>query len=262
MTELTKRLAAVAALLSLAGCGGLADAASDAEAPAATPAETLTKGVPTSSAEAFHYAIKGGVQPLIGVVDAGHKAMTTEISEKIPDGGFTLTMKFMVIGDDSWAHVSFGSAPASLGLPKLPKKWMKLDPKKLGDDASKDLTYTGQTDPGYVSALITAATGLTESSAGHYAGTVDLTKVTEAEIVDKDTLTALGAKAAAVPFEAVLDAKGRISTATVKIPAAGKTKAATYQVTYDQYGSAESPATPAAADQVAAPKAAYDLLNG
>jgi hypothetical protein len=262
MTELTKRLAAVAALLTLAGCGGLADAASDAGTPAATPAETLTKGVPTSSAEVFHYAIKGGVQPLAGVVDGGHKAVTTEISEKIPDGGFTLTMKFMVVGDDSWAHVSFGSAPASLGLPKLPKKWMKLDPAKLDGDAAKDLTYSGQSDPGYVSALITAASGLKESSAGHYAGTVDLTKVTEAEIVDKATLTALGAKATAVPFAAVLDAQGRISTATVQIPAAGKIKAAVYQVTYDQYGSAAAPAAPAATDQVAAPKAAYDLLNG
>jgi hypothetical protein len=48
----------------------------------------------------------------------------------------------------------------------------------------------------------------------------------------------------------------------VKIPAAGKVKASTYQVTYDRYGSAEAPAAPAASAQVAAPKAAYDLLNG
>lgn len=261
MTELTKRLAAAAVLLTLAGCGELADAEAPAPTPA-TPAETLTKGVPTVASGVFHYAIKGGVQPLSGTVDAAHKAAVTEISEKIPDGGFTLTMKFMVVGDGTWAHISFGDAPANLGLPKLPKKWMKLDPAKLGDDAAKDLKYEGETDPGYVSTLIRSASGLTESEPGHFTGTVDLTKVTEAEIVEPATLTALGAKAAAVPFEAVLDAEGRISTATVKIPAAGKTKAATYQVTYDEYGTAKAPAAPAAGDQVAAPQAAYDLLKG
>lgn len=258
MTVQTKRVAALAALLFLAGCGDVAEA----EAPAATPAETLTKGVPTTSAGVFHYVIKGGVQPLSGTIDAEHKAVVTEMSEKIPDAGFTLTMKFMVVGDKTWAHISFGDAPANLGLPKLPKKWMKLDLTKLGDDSAKDLKYDGETDPGYVSALITASSGLAESSPGHYAGTVDLTKVTEADIVEDATLTALGDKAKAVPFEATLDAQGRISTALVKVPAAGKTKAATYEVTYDQYGSATAPAAPAAGDQVAAPKAAYDLLNG
>jgi hypothetical protein len=259
MTELTKRLAAVATLLILAGCGEL----TEAEQPAvATPAETLTKGVPTASAEAFHYAIRGGSQPLSGIVDAGRKTITTDISEKIPKAGITLTMKFLVVGDDSWTTISFGSAPASPGLPKLPKKWMKLDLTKLDKDAAEDLTYRGQSDPGYVSTLIRAATGLTESSSGHYTGTVDLTKATAAEVVDQATLTALGAKATAVPFEAVLDAKGRISTATVRIPAAGKSKASTYQVTYDQYGDVASPSAPAASAQVKAPKAAYDLLNG
>ncbi len=259
MTVLTKRLATVATLLLLAGCGGLAEA----EQPTPpTPADTLTKGVPTRSAEVFRYAIKGGTQPMSGIVDPAHKTMTTEISEKIPEGGFTLSMKFLAVGDDTWTKISFGDAPARLGLPKLPDKWMKLDPAKLDDEAADDLTYAGQTDPGFVSTLIKAAAGLTESSPGHFTGTVDLTKATEAEIVDSKTLTALGAKATTTPFEAVLDARGRISTATVKIPAAGKVKAATYQVTYDEYGSAPAPQAPAASAQVAAPKAVYDLLKG
>ncbi|KUL30526.1 hypothetical protein [Actinoplanes awajinensis] len=259
MTVLTKRLAAVAAIGILAGCGQ----ATEAEQPTPpTPAETLKKAVPAASAEPFHYVIKGGTQGLSGVVDTAGKAMTTEISEKIPEAGLTLSMTFMVIGEDSWAKISFGDAPANLGLPKLPKKWMKLDLSRLGADAKKDLTYDGQSDPGFVSTLIDAADGLTETSPGHFTGTVDLTEATEADVVEAATLTALGAKAKAVPFEAVLDDRGRISTATVKVPAAGKVKADTYLVTYDRYGSAPSPQAPAGSAQVAAPKAAYELLNG
>ncbi|GAA4598586.1 putative small lipoprotein YifL [Actinoplanes octamycinicus] len=258
MTVLTKRLAAVAALLILAGCGQTGEA----EKPAPpTPAEILKKAVPTTAADVFHYAISGGEQSASGVVDSAKKTMTTDFSEKIPDAGFTLTMKFLVVDADSWAKISFGSAPAELGLPKLPKKWMKLDTKKLGADAEKDLIYAGQTDPGFVSTLVEASTGLTEKSPGHFAGTVDLTEATEAEIVEAETLTALGEKAKAVPFEATVDAKGRISTATVRVPAAGKAKAITYRVTYDQYGTAETPAAPTGSAQVDAPKAAYDLLN-
>jgi hypothetical protein len=258
MTVLTKRLAAVAALLILAGCGQVTETE---QPPAPTPAETLRKGVPTTAADIFHYAISDGSKAASGIVDTANKTLTTDFNEKIPDAGFTLTMRFLVVGDDSWAKISFGSAPAGLGLPKLPKKWMKLDTKKLGAEAEKDLTYADQTDPGYIGTLVAAAAGLTEKSPGRFSGTVDLTQATEAEIVDTATLTALGEKAKTVPFEASLDAKGRISTATVKVPAAGKVKAMTYEVSYDQYGSAEGVPAPTGSAQVAAPKAAYDLLN-
>src|SRR5689334_19402295 len=107
MTVLTKRLAAVAALLILAGCG---DATEAEKPPAPTPAETLKKAVPAASAEVFHYAVKGGNQAFSGVLDAPNKGTVIEINEKIPEAGFTLSMKLMVVGEDSWAKVSFGDA--------------------------------------------------------------------------------------------------------------------------------------------------------
>ncbi len=97
MSVQTKWPATLAALLFLAGCGGVAGA--EAEAPAATPTETLFKGVPTAAGGVFHFAIKGGVQPLSGTVDAGHKAAVAEMTESIPDDGFTLSVKVMMIGD-------------------------------------------------------------------------------------------------------------------------------------------------------------------
>ncbi|MEV0895795.1 hypothetical protein [Actinoplanes sp. NPDC049802] len=244
--------------VTLTGCGvGEAVEETVAQVSAAT---TLADGVPTAETPAFHYAIKGGLQPLSGVLDAPRKALTTEAVEKIPDTSITLSMKFLVIDDQAWTKIAFKGAGADSGLPKLPKKWMKLDQKKLSADSGEDFTYQGETDPGYVSDLLRAAADLKETGEGAYAGTTDLTQSTEAEIVEADTLAALGEKAKAVPLEMALDAEGRITRALVRIPAAGKAGAATYEVVYDQYGTAAVPAAPA--DGVAAPADVYDMLNG
>ena len=48
----------------------------------------------------------------------------------------------------------------------------------------------------------------------------------------------------------------------MKIPAAGKTKASTYRVTYSGYGKTPTPAAPAPAEQTPATSSVYELLNG
>ncbi|GGN67894.1 hypothetical protein GCM10010112_31730 [Actinoplanes lobatus] len=244
--------------VTLTGCGvGEAVEETVAQVSAAT---TLAEGVPTTESPVFRYTIKGGQQPLSGVVDGPHKALTTEAQEKIPDSDITLSMKFLIVGDEAWTKIAFKNAGADSGLPKLPKKWMKLDQKKLAADSGEDFTYQGESDPGYVSDLLRAAADLKETGKGVYAGTTDLTGSTEAEIVDADTLAALGEQAKTVPLELTLDAEGRITRALVKIPAAGKAKAATYEVVYDQYGTV-APVT-APTDGVAAPADVYEMLKG
>jgi hypothetical protein len=262
MNVLTKRLALTGALL-IAGAGlgacGVTDTVQET-VEQVSAATTLAKGVPGSATPAFRYSVKGGQQSFTGVVDAPNKSVTSDFFEKIPDSDITLTMKFLVIEKQAWAKVSFDNAPADAGLPKFPKKWMKLDQGKLSKDSSEDLTYAGETDPGFVSTLLTAGADLKETGGGKYAGTTDLTRATEAEIVDADTLKALGEKAKAVPLEVTLDAEGRVIKAVVRIPAAGKVKASTYEVVYDQYGKASPIKAPS--DAVAAPADAYELLNG
>jgi hypothetical protein len=262
MNVLTKRLALTGALLitgaGLSACGVTDTVQETVEQVSA--ATTLAKGVPGSATPAFRYSVKGGQQSFSGVLDAPNKSATSDFFEKIPDSDITLTMKFLVIEKQAWAKISFDNAPADAGLPKFPKKWMKLDQGKLAKDSAEDLTYEGETDPGFVSTLLTAGADLKETGKGTYAGTTDLTKSTEAEIVDADTLKALGEKAKAVPLEVTLDAEGRVIKAVVRIPAAGKTKASTYEVVYDQYGKASPIKAPS--DAVAAPADAYELLNG
>jgi hypothetical protein len=238
----------------------IASAALAACDPAATPTtekaektatETLLAAVPDTSTPAFHYAVKGGLNPFSGVIDPAGEAMTVEIAQKVPDTPITLSMRFLVAGETVWTKIAFKGATADMGLPKLPKKWMALDPAKSAGSDLADLKYSeAEIDPGYVTELVQSATGLAETAPGHFTGTTDLTKAADAEIVE-----ALTDEAKTAPLEVVLDAQGRIATATVKLPDGG-----TYAVTYGQYGTAKSLAAPA--DAVKAPADVYDLLRG
>ena len=263
------RLAGLGALLAvgaLTGCGAV-DAATEtgtsskSTAPL-TPRETLIKAVPDDDSGSFRFAIKGGTTPMKGVLDAAKHSYAIDVSQTDPDLGFTLTMKFLVIEKKSWIKISFSGTEGLTGLPKLPKKWMLIDPSKIKDKNGGPLAYDNETDPGQTSAVIQAIVDVEQTRPGHFAGTTDLTKQGEAEIVDAATLKALGAKAEKVPFEAAIDAEGRLVSALVKIPAAGKSKAQKYQVTYSGYGEAPTPAAPAAGESQPATATAYEMLNG
>jgi hypothetical protein len=259
MTASKAHFAGIAALLtlSLTGCGVASDVA--ASVAPAEPRDVLLEAVPDEEVAAYHFDVKGGVTPMSGVQDATKHAVQVKFVQSEPDAGLTMTMSFLVIDKKAWTKISF--TPASIpGLPKLPKKWMLLDNSKI---KNKDfLKITEETDPGYTANLVDAAAGLTETSPGHYSGTTDLTRSTEADIVDEATLTALGDHAKTVPFEAVVDADGHLTGVTVKIPAAGKTKAQTYAVSYTGFGKTTSPAAPAAGEQQKAVSDVYELLNG
>lgn len=47
----------------------------------------------------------------------------------------------------------------------------------------------------------------------------------------------------------------------MRIPAAGRFKAGTFEVTYDHYGTAAVPKLPSAAEQTKAPAALYRVFN-
>jgi len=271
MTARLARLAGLGTALTLslvtvAGCdpaGSTSDTGTPAaESPSAVaPRDALLNAVPDESVGAYHFAIKGGSTPMSGVLDAPKKAIRLEVSQHEADPGFTLDMKFLIIEEKAWTKIAF--TPATLpGLPTMPKKWMLLDTSKIKDKEDGPLAYGDETDPGYATAVFQNASDVEQTSTGHFAGVTDLTKATEAEIVDSATITALGDKAKKIPFTAVVDAKGRLISAVVKIPSAGKTKAMTYAVTYDGYDSTESPVAPPAGEQQKAVSAVYDMLNG
>jgi hypothetical protein len=250
---------------ALTGCGATADDLANTTAPAAgaasaaaEPREVLLKAVPGAETAAYTFKVKGGTNPMTGIVDTPHQALEMTYVESDKDAGFTMKMDARKVDGKVWVKLAF--TPADLpGLPPLPKKWVLLEKAKLDDKSMWD--ESDESDPGYTQTLVTNAAGLKLVSAGHYAGTTDLTKATDTDILEAATLKALGEKAKTVPFEAVVDGAGHLASATLKIPAAGKTKAQTYSVNYSGFGRTATPAAPAAGEQQKATSSLYELLN-
>jgi hypothetical protein len=147
------------------------------------------------------------------------------------------------------------------GLPKLPKKWMHIDPSKVKDFGGAELTFTDP-DPTGAESLFESTVEVQPAGTGQYRGVMDLTRASRAELVDKETITALGDKAKSIRFRATVDGSGRLTLVSLDVPAAGQTPAATYKVAYADYGAAPPVAEPPAKDVQEAPAEAYELLNG
>ncbi|WP_045742338.1 hypothetical protein [Actinoplanes rectilineatus] len=241
----------------LTGCGTVGEVVEKAAKPP-TPAESLLAAVPHDKTPIFRYAVKGTAMPQRGVLDIAGGIASVEYSEKIADaGGIRLTTKAVLTADRSWVKIAFTDVPDGVDLPKFPKKWMELDRTRLSPEIAEDVTYRGETDPGFVSTLVEASAGLAETSPGHFAGTTDLSRSMEAEIIDEKQLAALGDAAKSAPFEATVDDQGRLRTAAVTIRLK---KTVTYRVTYDRYGEAAAPRIPS--NVIAAPDVVYETVAG
>jgi hypothetical protein len=265
------RLAAVAALVAVgvaaaAGGCGVVDAAGEPATPASkaplTPQETLLKSLPDVKTGSFRFAVKGSGMTATGDLDADRHSYRFNLAYREPEFGFTLHSDFLVVEEQTWIKMRFTGAEGLTGLPKLPKKWMLIDPAKIKDTEDIPLGYDSETDPGEAGTVVRGIVEARQTGAGEFAGTTDLTGQGDSEIVDPEQLAALGERAKTLPFEATVDDQGRLISTVVKIPAAGKHKAAKYEVTYSNFGKAPTPAAPAADQQQEATKEAYELLNG
>ena len=261
------RLAGLGVLLAVsvaAGGCGVADAVEDAAAPASAkplaPRDALLKSLPDASTGSFRFEVEDGEAPAEGEFDAGKQSYRVGFRYKEPDAGFTLHSDYLVVKKQAWMKIRFTGTEGLTGLPKLPKKWMLLDPAKVKSDDAP-VAYDNETDPGEAGVVLRAAVDVQQTSAGHFAGTTDLTQLGDSSVVEPARLKALGDKAKAVPFEATVDGEGRLTSTVVRIPAAGKTKAGSYEITYADYGKTPTPAPPAADEQQPATKAAYELIN-
>lgn len=252
-------MALAAGLAAVAGgCAGLTGD-DPAEAPKAqTPQEKLLDAVPDGSQGNFRFTLKDAELTGKGVMDPATKRLLLTTDYKDADLGFTMTMGMLVIDEESWMKITFANTDGLTGLPKLPKKWLRLDRSKVKDQ--EDVGFDDP-DPAGANALFRAIVAATESGAGTFTGTLDLTRATEAEIVDQAALDALGQQAKAVPFTANVDSQGRLAAIEIKVPAHGDAKAYTHQVTYADYGAAPAIEEPPANQVAEATQEAYDLLN-
>jgi hypothetical protein len=233
---------------------------SAAPAPAKDPKDLLSAAVPDAKAGPVAFTVTGP-DPLSGVFDAAKQRIRFDIEQKLAAEHITISMNFLLIEKKTWLKMAFSGSGAK-ALPAVPKKWMLLDPAKMGKDNGFSQGLSTEGGAGNAGVIIDAATGVVQSAPGHFSGTTDISGTDDGDLTDAATLKALGDKAKAVPFEAITDGQGRLTSILVKIPAAGKAKATQYEEKYSGYGTTDSPAEPTAAEQAKPTQTVYDFLKG
>lgn len=254
-------LAVVAALaFATAGCGLGAGEARPSPTPK-SPKDALLASVTELQKTPFTFTVKDASLTGEGAADPAATSGTFKIKVSDDELNFTLNFEFLLIKENAWVKIDFGPAAEPLGLGAVQKKWLHVDKSKVKD--ADDLGLGGSADPAGSAEIFGAASAVEKVGDRQYRGTVDLTdaKAKDAGMVDEDIVTELGDQAKAVPFEATVDEQGRLVSLKILVPASGKVKAQTWEVTYSGYGTALNLTAPPAAEVVEAPSTLYDIFN-
>ncbi|RKR88514.1 hypothetical protein BDK92_2842 [Micromonospora pisi] len=175
--------------------------------------------------------------------------------------GSSMAMDMIYIGTDGWAKIEGDGLEAVPGLGLLATgKYHHLDKSRIEGLALLDFDFE-DVDPAGAAALTQAVVDVRETTDDVFTGNIDLTKATDASLVGGSIVKDLGPAAAKLPFEAKVDAQGRLTQLTIKVPAAGATAAQELQVSYSDYGAAPAPKAPPADQVVEAPAELYELLK-
>jgi hypothetical protein len=252
--------AAALLLLTLAGCH--AASAKPAAAPTSVkPSQaTLLASIPQRSSVPFHFALSGGDDEMTGVIDGPHNAGEFDMVNDYPAAGYSVDIDLLVLDRKAWVKLAY-KKPRKGHI--LPKQWLTLDyDKALKLNGGGLFDFGQENDPGLVTQVFVYAQNLRATGTGRISGTTDMTSMAGPSFLRRDHFAALGSAARAVPFTAVLDGTGRLTSLCVQVPAVGKFAATTYNVAYTGYGSTARPEPPAAGNQIPAPDAAYELFRG
>ncbi|MFE9688823.1 hypothetical protein [Micromonospora sp. NPDC005806] len=237
-----------------------ADSKSAAPAVPADPKEALVASTEEIKKGNFTFAIKGGEFNGDGTVHMPSKSAEMKLAGG--DGsaeGFSMHLVF--IDTDTWLKLDFGAAMADVpGFKEMKDKYQHLDRTKI--KGAKELNFDfSDVDPAGSDKMINAITDVKKTGEGTYAGTIDATKATDSDVLDADTVKALGAKASSLPFTAKLDPQGRLTEFAVDVPAAGSAQAQKVVVTYAAYGSATAVQAPPAGRVVEASDQVYEMFK-
>ena len=243
-------------LAAVAGCastGSPAAAPSPSSAPSPsvspadsrTPLQILTAGIPTDTSVAYHFSINDVGGPTYGVIDPATKTAEYDVVSDThypDDPKYTMTVKVLLIGKKAWAKVIV--APDNIpGLSYIPRRWMVLAPSKIA--GRLPFLYQKESDPAFAGDILADPSDVTQTSPGHFKGITDLTD-SGSDILGDARLEALGDAATKLPFTMTVDAQGRLTNASVVMPATSKFPAFTYKFVY-QYTSVTVPKAPTGA---------------
>lgn len=238
------------------------DAQSAAPAIPADPKEALLASTKEIAKGNFRFTMTSNGVTGEGTVHAPSRSaqLTMKVGEASSD--FSMDMDVIYAEPDTWVKMKLGGAAANLpGMEALSSgKYLHLDQSKIKDN--KDLQFDfNDIDPAGADLLTKAIVDVTKTGEGAYSGTLDLSKAAEAGLSDEDLLKALGTKANSLPFTAKLDAQGRLTELTIKVPAAGENEEQDLKVTYSDYGAATAVQKPDASQTQEAPAEMYEMLK-
>ncbi|MFB6392032.1 hypothetical protein [Polymorphospora lycopeni] len=208
----------------------------------------------------FLYTVTGGSEDIVGVVDMASESTAAKLLFDID--GDPGTLEFILINEDVWVRIDYGDElNKAAGIDSWSDKYLLVDPARVPDVLDVEAGESDSPDPALAAALFQTATDVRDTGAGTYRGTVDLGKVADSALLDEGMLEALGAAAASIPFEARIDAEGRLVELGISTPAAGEVEAREIKIVYSEFGTAPPPRRPTAAQSMRAPEAAYELLT-
>lgn len=248
--------------LAIAGCG-TDNSGGDSPSPTpADPKQALVASVKALADGNFKFTITDHESTGSGFVHAPSKSAQLEAKSKSDDVEFSIG--FITIDKDRWIKLDLGAEINALA--KIPDSWMHIDPAKLKDsemveEMDIDFANPEEVDPAGAAEIFKGLVTAEQTGDGAYSGTVDLSKATDAGVVDETIVSDLADKAKAIPFTAALDGDGRLTKLTLDIPAAGDVPAHKVEVTYSDFGSASAAEKPPANQTREAPASAYEMLN-
>ncbi len=252
-------LAAAALTFSTAGCStGKNDTPGGGTTPSATPAAdpkvVLAKAAQELTKASFKISGKTKGSTIQSSIDPVAKHVVSTIVQGDP--GQQITVDIVVVAGDPFVKVQFGALAQVLGLGPLDNKWLHVDQTKITNTKSFGITAV---DPADAALLFTNVVTVASAGPGRYTGTIDLTKAPKAGLADEDTVTDLADQAKAIPFEAAVDDKGRLTSLKLTIPTTAKVTAQTWEATFSDFGTPVSATKPAGA--IETPAALYELFN-
>jgi len=252
-------LAVAASLAFATGCGTDNDEPGTTPSPTPAPKDALIASVAELQKNSFTFEMKVAEATGTGSVDPAAKAAAMKMNFSDDTSAAKFQMDMLLLADDFYLKLDFGDLKLP-GLP-APDKWQRVDKTKLTSADDLDIDIAKDADPAGAKEIFDAIVTVEKTGDRQYKGTTDLSKAAEAGMVDEDVVKTLGDQAGAVPFEATLDDQGRLANLKLNIPAAGTTKAQTWDVTYSSYGAAPKLEKPPASEIQEAPKSVYDILN-
>lgn len=249
---------ALAVPFTVAGCGP-SDKASPMDKTAGTAGGSAAAS-PTQDA-------KGMLTTSVGELANGNFAFTGQDAETIINGELhkasqsaslkirsakpdeqDFTFEFRLIADSVVLKVDTNNQQLRDTLEIAAGKWYSLDKAtfdKAMEGSMLNFDSAENIDPGDSVAAVKAVVSAQKGADGTFTGTTDLSGLTGG-MIGTDRLTALGAKAKALPFTATLDSSGRLATFSIQVPASGTDAAYEYKMTYSNYGGVKAMERPSA----------------